>query len=140
MISNGGKEVVGIFRLAPDKDDCNWTKKQLNDGEFEKCDDVNIFANLIKVWFRELPEGLLDCVEEKNILKIAEMKPGETVMKAFETIWGEERTKKNIFLWLLDLCCEICENEAVNKMTTKNIAICVSPNLSVGRASEAREL
>jgi len=86
LFENDGKNVVGIFRLAPDKDDCNWAKKQLNDGEFEKCEDVNIIANLIKVWFRDLPVSLLDPIEEKNICMIAEQKPGESGMKLFEEL------------------------------------------------------
>ena len=49
MVENGGHDVVGIFRLAPDKDDCNWVKKQIDTGKFEGCDDVNIVSNLIKV-------------------------------------------------------------------------------------------
>jgi len=55
LIEHEGLEVVGIFRLAPDKDDCLWAKQQINEGEFNGCGDVNIVANLIKVFFRELP-------------------------------------------------------------------------------------
>ncbi|GMI62255.1 hypothetical protein ScalyP_jg158 [Parmales sp. scaly parma] len=139
LMNNGGKDVVGIFRLAPNKDDCNWTKKQLNDGTFESCDDVNIFANLIKVWFRNLPVCLLDCVEEDVVCKIADMKFGQGVNDAFEGscfVGGGDKGVKMIFLWLLDLCAEVVGNEKVNKMTAKNIAICISPNLYSINASE----
>jgi hypothetical protein len=40
---------VGIFRLAPDADDCAHSKKQINSGEFSKTSDVNVIANLVKV-------------------------------------------------------------------------------------------
>ena len=50
----------GIFRLAPDQDACARTKEQLNTNTFESCSDINIIANLMKVWFREIPEHLLD--------------------------------------------------------------------------------
>ena len=47
--ASGGADVVGIFRLAPGKEECNVVKQQINTGQFESCDDVNILANLIKV-------------------------------------------------------------------------------------------
>ena len=49
LLANGGREVEGIFRLAPDKDDCAFVKKQINEGEFNGGCDVNVLANLIKV-------------------------------------------------------------------------------------------
>ena len=70
MLKNGGIDIVGIFRLAPDKDDCNWAKQQINEGEFAAVDDVNIVANLIKVFFRELPVSLLDQFRDEDICKV----------------------------------------------------------------------
>ena len=43
------KPQVGIFRLAPDRDDCDFVKDQINSGTFEHVEDVNVIANLIKV-------------------------------------------------------------------------------------------
>jgi hypothetical protein len=40
---------VGIFRLAPDAEDCKLVKQQINSGEFHTTSDVNVIANLIKV-------------------------------------------------------------------------------------------
>ena len=40
---------MGIFRLAPDAEDCAAAKKQMNAGTFEGASDVNVVANLIKV-------------------------------------------------------------------------------------------
>ena len=56
--SHDGRDQVGIFRLAPDKDDCDAIKRAINRGEFgdgEAVKDVNIIANLIKVG-HERPE------------------------------------------------------------------------------------
>ena len=40
---------MGIFRLAPSKDDCALVKKQIDEGTYEGDADVNVVANLIKV-------------------------------------------------------------------------------------------
>ena len=45
----GGRNQEGIFRLAPNTEDCSMTKNEMNNGEFEGVDDVNVIANLIKV-------------------------------------------------------------------------------------------
>ena len=47
----GGRNQEGIFRLAPNAEDCSMTKSEMNNGEFEGVDDVNVIANLIKVSF-----------------------------------------------------------------------------------------
>jgi hypothetical protein len=126
LLQNDGANVVGIFRLAPDRDDCLWVKQQINEGEFNGCADVNIIANLIKVFFRELPVSLYDCIAERDIVHMSEMKAGKDVL-----IEMEAKCMKNLSLvwWLMDLMSTICMNEKVNRMTVKNISICMSPNL-----------
>ena len=59
LVKHGGMDVVGIFRLAPEKDECDRVKKEINSGCFEGCKDVNVMSNLIKVWFREMPPNNL---------------------------------------------------------------------------------
>ena len=36
---------------------------------------------------------------------------------------------KSLIFWLLDMMADIVQNEALNKMSTKNMAIVLSPNL-----------
>ena len=129
LLENDGVNVVGIFRLAPDRDDCLWAKQQINEGEFSGCSDVNIIANLIKVFFRELPVSLFDVFEDSEICKVADMKPGADVMKILEDTCGESRSSHSLILWLLDLMSAIVMNDKVNKMSSKNMAIVMSPNL-----------
>ena len=52
-----GRDQVGIFRLAPDADDCKTAKEEMNRGDFHGVQDVNIVANLIKVFFRDMDVG-----------------------------------------------------------------------------------
>lgn len=72
MIKYNGLNTVGIFRLAPDAEECAFTKKEINSGRWlthrrQEHPDPNVFANLLKVWFRELPESLLNSVPQAQI-------------------------------------------------------------------------
>lgn len=73
LLMSGGASIEGIFRLAPDRDECAAVKRAINDGTFDGCPDVNVIANLIKVWFRELPRGLFNTVPEKHIYHVCEL-------------------------------------------------------------------
>eukprot|EP01083_Nonionella_stella_P121944 366570_1 len=123
LIAHGGLNVVGIFRLAPDKFAANDVKKQLNMGTFTNCEDVNCVANLIKVWFRDLPEHLFDFVDHERIACATEESQVDDVISLFA------EPMKSILLWLLDLCVCVSSNQAVNKMTPTNLAIVFCPNM-----------
>ena len=125
LIENNGLQSEGIFRLAPDKGKCAEVMDRINTGCFEDCTDVNIIANLIKVFFRELPTCLLKNVPERIIHKVAEGTSADAAVE-LENIPEPTRT---IIVWLLDLMAAVVSNEAVNKMGVKNMAICMSPNL-----------
>lgn len=49
LLAHGGAQQEGIFRLAPDKAECQSVKQTINEGNFAGCSDVHIIANLIKV-------------------------------------------------------------------------------------------
>ena len=132
LIRLDAKSVVGIFRLAPDKDECNRVKDLINQGEYDyhECQDPNVLANLLKVFFRELPQNLFNSIPEREILKIAslttmdevvaELAPGSPLMGSPDHA---------LIMWLLDVMALFVLNEHVNKMSAKNMAIVVSPNL-----------
>lgn len=68
LVAHGGLAVEGIFRIAPDADESTFVKQQLNENKFETCKDVNIMSNLLKVFFRDLPDKkLLDTVRQEQI-------------------------------------------------------------------------
>jgi hypothetical protein len=45
-----------------------WVKSQINQGKFTSCKDVNCISNLLKVWFRELPQPLLAEIKPESII------------------------------------------------------------------------
>lgn len=126
LFQANGHLSVGIFRLAPEKDACLNVKAQINEGRYEGCDDVNVLANLIKVFFRELPVSLLNSIGDEHIYRIARLSGAQdTIPQMEEVLRGQDA----VIYWLLDLMAEIVLNEDTNKMTVRNMAIVMSPNL-----------
>ncbi|ETW08823.1 hypothetical protein H310_01330 [Aphanomyces invadans] len=126
LVLHGGLETEGIFRLAPDKEQCSRVKGAINSGSFAGCNDVHIVANLIKVWFRDLPTSLFNVIPEKVMYKACTLKTPESVMAMLNDV---PETSKTVMLWLLDLMAGVVKNEKVTKMSSKNMAIVLSPNL-----------
>jgi hypothetical protein len=123
LATNGGLESEGIFRLAPDQEECAFVKKQLDEGKFEGCQDINCVSNLIKVWFRELPQRLLDGVSRDAIQAC------DDEAAAGKIVDSMSEPERSLLLWLLDLCVEVSAKAAVNKMSPQNLAIVIGPNL-----------
>jgi len=123
LLSHDGLEQKGIFRLAPDATACKIVKDAFDSGSFNGCDDVNIVANLIKVWFRDLPVHILGCADPQAVTT------ADTMDKALEVIRSFPEPNQSVIWWLLDLCVDIAKNSEVNLMTPKNLSICISPNL-----------
>ncbi|GLD96055.1 hypothetical protein PINS_up004733 [Pythium insidiosum] len=126
LVINNGLTTEGIFRLAPDKDKCMVVKQSINDGTFVDCADVHIMANLIKVWFRELPQSLFNAVPERHIYRACDLKDSDAVMSSLDAF---QPLHRDVILWLLDLMVDVVNHEAQNKMTARNMAIVISPNL-----------
>merc|ERR1719229_637993 len=97
-----------------------------------KCIDfgeVNgiLIANLIKIFFRELPEPLLDGI---GCVKIEMIEKTKNIFILSDIINnGMNEPNKSYFKWLLDLCVDIVKYENVNKMTCKNMAVVMAPNM-----------
>jgi len=120
---------VGIFRLAPNAEKNKIMKKRIDKGDLQTAEekaedtDVNVYANLIKVWFRDLPDPLLNCVNPDMIEHVSST---EEAAKVVQTM---VEPNQSIFLWLCDMCVEISKYEKTNKMSAGNMAIVVGPNL-----------
>jgi hypothetical protein len=121
LLENGGLQSEGIFRIAPDNDACTAVKRQFEESRFEKCDDINIIANLIKVYFREMPVKLLQSANPKSISS------AETEAEFRAIVNKLKEPEKSLFLWLVDMCIEMYA--PVNRMTARNLAIVVAPNI-----------
>ncbi|KAF0728769.1 hypothetical protein AaE_009421 [Aphanomyces astaci] len=120
LVLHGGLETEGIFRLAPDKEQCSRVKDAINNGSFGGCNDVHIVANLIKVWFRDLPTSLFNVIPDKIMYKTCTLKTPESVMDMLADV---PEASKIVILWLLDLMAEVVKHEKATKMSSKNMGI-----------------
>ena len=128
-----GHKCMGIFRLAADADEMKWIKKQLNTGQYDGDDiEENITATLIKIFFRELPTNLLNHLEKPLIDKIAgydgsNEKIAVNIFQLLEK--GMKEPYFSLLMWLLDIMGQVVLHKDINKMSEKNMAIVVAPNL-----------
>lgn len=125
---HNGPQSTGIFRLAPDASECKAVKEQLNKGAWDSesgSTDINVVANLIKVWFRDLPKQLLG----PHVVDPALIAQVNSVDSASRVVLELPVQNRSLLLWLLDLCCCVAQHKAQNNMGSRNLAICISPNL-----------
>jgi hypothetical protein len=132
-----GEQSVGIFRLAADADEMNWLKKQINTGQYDgDTIEENIAATLIKIFFRQLPTNLLNHIDRKVIDQIADYNDMLTSpnREIAETIFhqlrdGLQEPQNSLLMWLLDTMGQVVAHKDINKMSAKNMAIVIAPNL-----------
>ena len=86
-------------------------------------EDVNDLATLIKIWYRELPQPLLNALPEARIVDSADVGACVAALDALEPV------SRALLDWLLDLLLRVAANRAVTKMTAQNLAIVIAPNL-----------
>ena len=121
----GGLRAEGVFRIAPDADECGRVKRSMDKGERLTCRDVYVIANLIKIWYRDLPgKKVLDEVDA-SLLGLA----GDSVEAAGRVVAAMSELYGSLFVWLLDVCCEVVRCSEWNKMTSKALGIVMAPNL-----------
>lgn len=115
----------GIFRLAGDANEMKILKDKMNETKsFEGIEtDVNTVANLLKVWFRDLPVPILNALPSSTIAQSGDPK---VVLEAYEEL---QEPQKTLLGWLLNLLKEVASKKKHNKMSAQNLAIVVAPNL-----------
>ncbi|ETO09183.1 hypothetical protein RFI_28203 [Reticulomyxa filosa] len=127
LFETQGYLIEGIFRKQPNQSQCDRVKAMIDDGRIDEIEfattEPHIIANLIKIWFRELPKSLLEPV---GVQTIEQTQTDKKFIALFETI---PEPNKSIFLWLLDLCAEVAANEASNQMSPHNLGVVIGPNL-----------
>jgi hypothetical protein len=94
----------------------NWTE----DDEA----DVHTYANLIKIWYRELPAPVLQ--ELVQCEKMIQCESEEDCRAAFDSI---SQPAASLLVFLVDILTQVALCEEHNKMSAKNCAIVAGPNL-----------
>ena len=128
---SGGLRAEGVFRIAPDADECSRVKKSIDTGAHLTCRDAYVIANLIKLWFRDLPgKKVLDEVDGAVMGAAASAAAGcDSSEGVGRVVCGMSELYGSLFVWLLDVCCEVVRCSEWNKMTSKALGIVMAPNL-----------
>jgi len=124
VLDNGGIKNEGIFRLAGEQTEIARIKDLMNRKLFDyNTKDVNTIANLIKIWFRDLPVPILNALPDNSIMNCSD------VNECIANYQNLPEPQKSLLGWLLDFLAVVASNSEVNKMTAQNLAIVIAPNL-----------
>nr|CAB3462224.1 unnamed protein product [Digitaria exilis] len=124
LYAQGGLKAEGIFRINPENDQEEHVRDQLNRGVVPEDIDVHCLASLIKAWFRELPEGVLDGLSPEQVLQCNS--EGEFL----ELVTLLRPTQAALLNWAVELMSDVVEEEELNKMNARNIAMVFAPNMT----------
>lgn len=127
--------VVGIYRVSGNKAAYTALKDQVNRGLDEvtladpKWDDVNVVASLLKLFIRELPDGLLPG-DMYQLFIDADRDAGRARMLKLKGLMGRlpahsYETLKHLMRHLF----RVSEQSATNLMEPKNLAIIFGPTV-----------
>ncbi|XP_010914388.1 rho GTPase-activating protein 2 [Elaeis guineensis] len=124
LYQQGGLKAEGIFRINPENGQEEHVREQLNKGIVPDDIDVHCLAGLIKAWFRELPEGVLDGLSPEQVLQCNTEEECEELVKLLLP------TQAALLTWAVDLMADVVEEEESNKMNARNIAMVFAPNMT----------
>ncbi|XP_052001937.1 T-cell activation Rho GTPase-activating protein-like [Xyrauchen texanus] len=132
LLLRKGHYTEGVFRRAGNARALREIKAQLNDGiEVDlREQSVILLADLVKDFLRHLPGSLL--MVDLYKAWITAMEQQDTIEKIAEIqIVVKKLPEPNIQLLthLIVLLYHISENADKNKMDSRNLAVCISPNL-----------
>mmetsp|Transcript_44077 Transcript_44077/g.115851 ORF Transcript_44077/g.115851 Transcript_44077/m.115851 type:complete len:463 (+) Transcript_44077:28-1416(+) len=143
--SNKGHYEEGIFRISADNEECKEIVAGLNvSGEalsrIGRTTNAHTLSNLIKMWFRLLPDSSKLVTEDMIERILAEGKLDSLDMKAsgkacMDLLKGFPPLRQGLFLWLLELMADVTAHKGRNLMSEQNIAIVLAPNLYHGAAT-----
>ncbi|KAK1627772.1 hypothetical protein QYE76_002087 [Lolium multiflorum] len=124
LYAQGGLKAEGIFRINPENDQEEHVRDQLNRGVVPEDIDVHCLASLIKAWFRELPEGVLDSLSPEQVLQC------NSEEEFLELVTLLRPTPAALLNWAVELMSDVVEEEELNKMNARNIAMVFAPNMT----------
>ncbi|XP_020595095.1 rho GTPase-activating protein 2-like, partial [Phalaenopsis equestris] len=125
LCSQGGLKAEGIFRINPENEQEKEARQQLSKlGVLPDGIDVHCLASLIKAWFRELPEGVMDSLSPGQVLQC------ETEEDYSELVKLLPPTQNALLNWAVELMADVVEEENSNKMNARNIAMVFAPNMT----------
>ncbi|OHT03055.1 RhoGAP domain containing protein [Tritrichomonas foetus] len=124
LLKKNCENIEGIFRLPGNLRKVDEIADELNQGRDSLISaDINDIASLMKKWFRDLPDPVINlsrvdflenAFEDKNYLEFVETLP---------------KTHKLTLMFLVGFLQHLAQSEEVTKMNAKNLAIVFGPNI-----------
>ncbi|KAL2328458.1 hypothetical protein Fmac_021885 [Flemingia macrophylla] len=117
-------QAEGIFRINADNSQEEYVRDQLNMGLIPEDVDIHCLAGLIKAWFRELPTGVLDSLSPEHVMQC------QTEEDCAELARQLPHTEASLLDWAINLMADVVQEEHLNKMNARNIAMVFAPNMT----------
>ncbi|CAM0944749.1 unnamed protein product [Alopecurus aequalis] len=120
----GGLQAEGVFRINADNSQEVHVREQLNRGVVPDGVDLHCLAGLIKAWFRELPNGVLDSLTPEQVMHCNTEEECSLVASIVPPV------EAALLDWAINLMADVVEHEHYNKMNARNIAMVFAPNMT----------
>ncbi|VFQ95384.1 unnamed protein product [Cuscuta campestris] len=124
LYAQGGLQAEGIFRINAENGQEEHVREQLNRGVIPQGIDVHCLAGLIKAWFRELPNGVLDSLSQEQVIQCQSEEDCTALVRLLRP------TEASLLDWAINLMADVVQEEACNKMNARNIAMVFAPNMT----------
>ncbi|MBA0858708.1 hypothetical protein Goshw_030145 [Gossypium schwendimanii] len=124
LYAQRGLQAEGIFRINAENSQEENVREQLNSGVVPEGIDVHCLAGLIKAWFRELPTGVLDSLSSEQVMQC------QTEEQCAELARLLPPTESALLDWAINLMADVVQQEHLNKMNARNIAMVFAPNMT----------
>lgn len=79
---------------------------------------------IFKAWFRELPTGVLDSLSPEQVMQC------QTEDDCAELVRQLPHTEASLLDWAINLMADVVQEERLNKMNARNIAMVFAPNMT----------
>ncbi|CAL9000106.1 unnamed protein product [Prunus brigantina] len=124
LYAEGGLQAEGIFRINAENSQEEHVRDQLNRGDVPEGIDIHCLAGLIKAWFRELPAGVLDSLSPEQVMRC------QTEEDCSQLVGLLPPTEVSLLDWAINLMADVVQQEHLNKMNARNIAMVFAPNMT----------
>eukprot|EP01113_Clastostelium_recurvatum_P027735 TRINITY_DN3352_c0_g1_i1.p1 TRINITY_DN3352_c0_g1~~TRINITY_DN3352_c0_g1_i1.p1 ORF type:complete len:504 (+),score=112.18 TRINITY_DN3352_c0_g1_i1:52-1563(+) len=133
LVQYGG-DVEGIFRLAGSKEKVRQMRASLDRGDEPVFTPANTdpvdLADLVKVFFRELPDSLLMCSKYSEWIRITTIPEDEVrIAQTRDMLMTLPPVNVRVFCALIRFLRRLSYNAAKNKMGPDNMGLVFAPNL-----------
>ena len=139
---NEGANAVGIFRISSGALEMSRLCSAIDAGQYPDITDPILAASLVRLWLRQLPEGLLTAALHDQWLAAAQVlyAPGGGVAVCRELVASLPPSNRLVLAYLLQhIVAPVVANAAVNKMKAHNVAIVLAPSLLRTTRSDERD-